>query len=517
MSARSRLLCLGSTLLACALLASAPNARAGELRAEGSFFRDTKGGVVLLRGVNVTGDAKVPPFMKVSDPAIFDPLQRWGMNVVRLLFTWEAYEPTQGTYDTSYLDAYASAARAAGERGLYVIVDFHQDAFSRSSIGGCGDGFPAWALPPGIPPATPDNGPNCASWGTKMVTDADMKSAWTAFHTDAHGAKTRFLLMLESVSARLAKEPSVIGYDILNEPWGDEATEISALHADAAKAIRKASPGAILFVSPHALISSGNQTKLPAPSFDNFAYSPHFYDAGVILFHSWSGTQPDEPFANMTGKADEWNAPLFLGEFGAPAEATNGDVYVDALYRHLNDHLASGAQWVYTPGWTDATKDGWNQEDFSIVDDKGQTRPNFRLRPYARRIAGTPTRLYVTTPKDPEGGALELEWDHDPSAGETEIFAPNEALSGGPTTAIETTGDTLHCTVATDLITCTSTASGPMRVKVHGAPASPTPAADSPSCGLMGIEALLLWPLAAMARRRRRLPSPAPSNYRSRP
>src|SRR4051795_5400850 len=98
------------------------------LHADGGFFRDATGGAVILRGVNVAGNAKVPPFRGITDEAQLDPLPGWGVNVLRLLFIWEAYEPSSGTYDEAYLADYLRVVRAAGARGLYVIVDFHQDA-----------------------------------------------------------------------------------------------------------------------------------------------------------------------------------------------------------------------------------------------------------------------------------------------------------------------------------------------------------------------------------------------------
>src|SRR5438445_8674139 len=90
---------------------------AGALRVDGTQLRDSAGAAVMLRGVDVAGNSKVPPFRAVSDPAQLDPLPRWGMNVVRLLFTWEAYEPQPGAYDAAYLDYYVATAKAAAARG----------------------------------------------------------------------------------------------------------------------------------------------------------------------------------------------------------------------------------------------------------------------------------------------------------------------------------------------------------------------------------------------------------------
>src|SRR5690242_17133536 len=96
---------------------------AGSLHVEGGRFVDDKGGTVILRGVNIAGDSKVPPF-RPAKPEVFAPLPDWGLNVARLLFTWEAYEPQPGQYDDSYLAYYQSAVEAAKAKGIYVVVDF---------------------------------------------------------------------------------------------------------------------------------------------------------------------------------------------------------------------------------------------------------------------------------------------------------------------------------------------------------------------------------------------------------
>ncbi len=494
----------------------------GALHTDGAALRDASGAVVVLRGVNVAGNAKVPDFRPITRAELLDPLPRWGMNAVRLLFTWEAYEPTSGAYDASYLDYVASVVAAARDRGLHVIVDFHQDAFARTALGGCGEGFPAWTLPPTVTPAAPDNGPTCSNWGTRMVFDGDQKKIWDSFYADTTGARTRYLAMLGRVAGRFAGDSAVVGYDMLNEPGGDEPTQIGPLYEDAAKALRSADPAAILFVSPQALTSSGGQTKLARPAFTNFVYSPHFYDSGVVLFKRWGGQLPDASFKDMRSKSSEWGAPLLLGEFGAPATTDQGPAYVRALYDELDATFASGTQWAYTPGWTDAAKDGWNTEDFSIVLGTGALRATYSPRAYAPRIAGAPVSLVVH--EDGASSTIDLTWDHDPKAGETVLFVPDVELFGAHAVDIDAVGTALACAFAARHVTCTAPAAGRMRVTVRagalgagadgGAPGIPPsgttpsgttpPPPDSGKCGLFGIEALLPFALSSFLRRSRR-------------
>ena len=159
---------------------------------------------------------------------------------------------------------------------------------------------------------------------------------WAAFFSDQYGARTKYLAMITKVAQALASHPGVIGYDMINEPTGDEATQIAPLHALAAAAIRSVDPSAIMFVSPAVLTSSGQQTMLPKPAFDNFAYAPHYYDPRVVITGAWSGDQEGDAFGLMRGKAGEWGVPLFVGEFGAPPSSGQVGGYLDAIYQQLD-------------------------------------------------------------------------------------------------------------------------------------------------------------------------------------
>jgi endoglycosylceramidase len=229
---------------ACALVAAwAGLARGAPLHTEGGRLVDDKGGVVTLRGLNIATDAKLPPFRPLEDVRVLDGLPKWGVNVVRLLFTWEAYEPEREQFDVSYLDYIGRVIDACQARGAWVILDIHQDAFSRFSTGGCGEGFPRWALPPDVAPQQPDNGEACVSGNLQMIVDLDMHRAWQAFYANEQGVRDRYLALLDVLGERFGAHPNLLGFDLLNEPWGDEVAEIGPLYEAAARVLRARAPG----------------------------------------------------------------------------------------------------------------------------------------------------------------------------------------------------------------------------------------------------------------------------------
>lgn len=137
------------------------------VRVAGRRFVDSSGREMILRGVNLGGDCKVPypdggthvpadfsnhrnvsfvgrPFPLDEAAEHFGRLRHWGFNTLRLLTTWEAIEHAgPGRYDEEYLDYFAQICHRANEFGFYVFIDSHQDVWSRMTGG---DGAPGWTL-----------------------------------------------------------------------------------------------------------------------------------------------------------------------------------------------------------------------------------------------------------------------------------------------------------------------------------------------------------------------------------
>jgi len=423
------------------------------LRVEGRHFVDPAGRVVLLRGVNLAGDAKVPPFAPRVSERDLDRIAAQGFNVLRLVFIWEAYEPRPGQYDESYLTALANVAEAAWARGLYTILDVHQDGFSRFASRGFGDGFPRWAVSPRGRLSRPVEDADTHLWPIIMATDPTTHKSFEDFYADRFGVRTRYLKMIERLALRFRNVPGVIGYDPINEPWGDERKELLPLYQDVARIVRVLHPEAILFFEGRITTNSGLQSKLPRPDAGPTAYAPHYYNTTTLLFGHWHRLTPtvDNAFRHMTHRAETWNAPLFLGEFGMDVNVKGCGDYVDALYDRLDDHFASSAQWNVTPGWTPARKDGWNGEDFNMIGPDGRPRKNFRPRPYPRATAGRPLDFrFERGDHQSEVHTFAFSWRHVPGRGPTEIFVPASLFPPGSIVRIASQPPSIHCLATWD-------------------------------------------------------------------
>ncbi len=396
-----------------------------QVHAAGTHFRADDGRYVLLRGINATGNAKLPPFKTLTSPALLDPLASWGINTIRFLFTWEAFEPTPCDFSEDYLAYYEQAVKWAAERGIYVIADFHQDAFSRYALNGCGEGAPEWALTGMVTPAVPNNGlVACADWGSKAAFTPQNYLVFDRFFKDDKQALSHYLEMVSRVASRLSKYPNVIGYDMLNEPWSN-ATSLNPFYAMVGATIRKKHPSAMLFFEPElpvvGIMFPVSLSAVIKPPFSNIVLAPHFYSIELFTFKAWFGESPGLVLSQWKSRTGAWNIPLLLGEFGVSPLFANASGYMDAQYQWLDQNFVSGTQWSYNPGWTPQGRDGWNDEDMSINDDKLQLRSSvFKPRPYPQKTAGLPHRF------EPLPSGFVYEWKNDPSLGngKTEFYIP---------------------------------------------------------------------------------------------
>ena len=157
-------------------------------------FVDGLGREMNLRGFNVSGEVKLvengfQPFANVGDAKESFGLlgKQTGSNMVRYTVGWEGINPAAGVIDYDYLDNSISYMKEAINNGIYVLVDYHSDLFSRHTFKAdskdTGNGAPAYVIPPVI--GKDDCGLPCdLTWSAHKLSDSAVRNAMKSFWYD---------------------------------------------------------------------------------------------------------------------------------------------------------------------------------------------------------------------------------------------------------------------------------------------------------------------------------------------
>jgi len=235
------------------------------IKIDHGWFTDPFGRIMNVRGMNLGGSSKLPvhftshtkegffetastisfvgrPFPLEEAEKHFRRLSKWGFHFLRLLVTWEAIEHEgPGKYDEAYLEYIRQIVIKAGEHGINVFIDPHQDVWSRFTGG---DGAPYWTLEVvGLDPKHFDE--TGAAFVHNIQGDPFPKMVWPTNYFKI-GSATMFTLFfagndfaphtkvdttsiqdylqahyinaIKQVALKLKGLPNVIGFDSMNEP-----------------------------------------------------------------------------------------------------------------------------------------------------------------------------------------------------------------------------------------------------------------------------------------------------------
>jgi endoglycosylceramidase len=213
----TRSLALACLILVPALCAAAQASPLPRLGHRGRWITDALGRAVIVHGINMVD--KRPPYYPGAvgfgdDDAAF--LARIGFNAVRIGVIWKAVEPRPGVYDDRYLARIAATVTALARHGVYSLLDFHQDMYNELFQG---EGAPAWAIEDdGLPPAARRGFPG------NYETMPALQHAYDHFWANSPGPggvglETRYAAAWRHVARRFAGLPSVLGYELFNEPF----------------------------------------------------------------------------------------------------------------------------------------------------------------------------------------------------------------------------------------------------------------------------------------------------------
>ncbi len=349
------------------------------------LIADRMGRAMNLRGFNV-GDKYEWDTLGAAD---FRAMRAQGFTFARLLIRWDAIEPARGTYDRAYLARISRVLDAAHQGGVLVMLDMHQDIFGPYFNGH--RGIPAWATRTDGLPYEPQ--PN---WFDEYFQPGVMR-AFEHLYTDPDLQEAQVAAWLQVVR-RVHGHPAVLGYDLLNEPFGEiapgedlvtasariEQTRLTPMYRRLTAAIRTVDRHNWVFVEPTVLVGLGVPTRLGAIGDTRVGYAPHFYDTGMEDGRDYD---PDGGFVPayeqaITAYPLANRMPLLVGEWGMPNPALpNAGRFVEDATSAMSRFSGGWSMYYWCKGGGYCVRDG-----------SGGLRPVIsKIRqPYAQRIAGTP-------------------------------------------------------------------------------------------------------------------------------
>ncbi len=329
--------------------------RAGPERA----IYDALGRQVLLRGVNFNhlGDYwQVHPLLPTVanlGPDDWDDVAALGHNVVRLVTSWSFWQPQRNEIDLRYLAWVKEAVAAANERGLYVVIDMHQDAWSKyiftPAEQPCSegtwhqkgwDGAPLWAT-------ITDSEPTCNP-GRREDSPAVIR-AWDHFYANTDGIRDELAALWGFIAREFVDNDGVAGYDLLNEPGmgSNVLSTISGLtefYRAAITAIRVAEadssnvPGHLIFFEPTVI---GLPPALEVDD-DNIVFAPHNYAESIgpafkgLLDLSFL-------YFDLLGKS--YGMPVWTGEYNRFSNPDTNEAWTTRFAEREDHYLFSGGAW----------------------------------------------------------------------------------------------------------------------------------------------------------------------------
>ena len=402
-----RVLALAAVTLAlpaCAVArpAAAPKPPLGH---DGTWITDADGRAVILHGVNMV--YKLPPYAPSAagfngPDAAF--LARHGFDSVRLGLIYAGVEPHPGRYDNAYIAKIAKTQGVLARHRIFSLLDFHQDLYNEKFTG---EGFPDWAVLDQGQPTEPLSG-----FPGTYFTSPGENASWDSLWSDAPGPggvglQERYAAAWKHVAARFRRQPYVMGYDPINEPWpgtdfaqcintaGCPAFEqgpLASLEGKVVKAIRKVDSEHTVWYEPVVIANSGTSYNTTRPKDSNVGFNFHDYCLSGTADPP-CGTEEQRTVDNAEAYAGAHRVPILMSEFGATDDVPT----IERMVTRADASMISWQWWHYC-GCKDPTTSGPGDTQALVHNPKraptGSNVFHEKLRalerPYPQAVAGTP-------------------------------------------------------------------------------------------------------------------------------
>ena len=279
------------------------------------------------------------------DKQHLDNLQSWGFNVVRLGMMWSGVETGPYEVNNTYLSIMDGIIDSLGKRGIYVILDMHQDVLS--SKFNSYDGAPLWLV--NSLPKTKHAYPwplkkKPSNWEENYIAYA-VGEAFENIYNNASGAVDHLIFFWKTVAKRYGQKYNVLGYELINEPWpgntyadpllflpGNAGSEhLLPLYDKLASAIDQVDNQTMIFYEPvtWGMILTG---KTLGSGFSHVPGGDKMRERAVFSYHYYcwfAGSYDKNPFpAWLRALCDHLFFPHVIESVAKDTSATGGGMFL---------------------------------------------------------------------------------------------------------------------------------------------------------------------------------------------
>ncbi|HEV2014061.1 MAG TPA: cellulase family glycosylhydrolase, partial [Candidatus Dormibacteraeota bacterium] len=387
----------------------------------------------------------------------------FGFNSLRLPLSWSLLEPQRGRFSQTYVDRAAQVVDWARELGIYVIIDMHQNAYSRYVGPGQGvdlsanSGAPAWAT-------VTDGIPSGLFLKNQREANGAVFEAFSNFWYNRSGIQDEYIAAVSFLAKRFKDDSTVAGYSVFNEPqpgWnlppGFEDLLLFPFYRRVIDAVTGAHDGLpcptgifmpascgyadagvhdgrhLFFLEPGLLRQMTDfptHLGLPVSSYTNLVFDIHAYTHGFTLEALLPGTHDpskatypwggyDQTYSLGGREAKAMGAALFVSEFGNDPKYDSVLLAQQALEQEKFN--VGFAFWT----WKENSGIGWGMFD-PTKKDVSPMQSSGCLRAARERLLA---RVYPRASSDPA-----LAYHYDPATGAFTLSAQGRA--GDPATVI---------------------------------------------------------------------------------
>jgi endoglycosylceramidase len=405
-----------------------------------------------------------------------------GFNSLRLPLSWSLLEPERGHFSQTYLDRVAQVVEWARALGIDVIVDMHQNAYSKFVGSGEGvdlsanSGAPAWAT-------ITDGMPSKLLLAYQREANPAVIESFNNFWYNRDGIQDEYIAAIAFLAARFKDDSTVAGYSMFNEPqpgWnlppGFEDLLLFPFYRRVIDAVTGVHDGLpcptgiympafcgyrdlgirdlrhLFFMEPGLLrqiTDFPTHLGLPVSSYPNLVFDIHAYTHGFTLekllnqkqdpttaTYPWGGY--DQTYSLGAREARAMGAALFVSEFGNDPKYDSLILTKELLEQEK--HLVGFAFWA----WKENGGNTWGVYDPSTTASSGCIRPA-RERQLARVYPRASADPELNFHYDSDSGAFTFEAKGRSGQAPTLIYIPHQVTgvvaAGGAVAGITTNTD----------------------------------------------------------------------------